>query len=141
MELNTERPSNPSSPATSSAMRVRKRNGTLVPVDVMKIVHRVTKLCFDLEEIDPHRVAIKAISGLYDGASTKELDNLCIQTAAMLIGEEPQYSRLAARLLSTYIDEEVAKHGIHNFFDSMTLAVEKGLIQSDTLAFVEENRE
>ncbi len=48
------------------------------------------------------RVAAKVISGLYDGATTKELDQLCIQTAALLIGEEPQYSRLASRLLARF---------------------------------------
>ena len=45
------------------------------------------------------RVATKTISGLYDGATTSELDELSIQTAAALIVEEPQYAELAARLL------------------------------------------
>lgn len=138
MELNLD---SASTPSATSVMRVRKRNGTYVPVDVMKIVHRVTKLCFDLEEIDPHRVAIKAISGLYDGASTKELDNLCIQTAAMLIAEEPQYSRLAARLLSTYIDEEVAKQGVSSFKDSITLCAQKGLVQPEAAKFVKAHQD
>ena len=55
-------------------MRVRKRDGTLEPVDVTKIVRRVTLNSEDLRFVDPYRVAIKAISGLYDGATTKELD-------------------------------------------------------------------
>src|SRR3712207_6544617 len=80
-------------------MRVKKRDGRLENVNVMKIVDRVTRLCGGLSEVDPHRVAIRAISGLYDGATTKELDDLCVQTASLLIGEEPQYSQLAARLL------------------------------------------
>src|SRR3989344_2170656 len=92
---------------TAHVMRVKKRDGSLEPVDVTKIVERVTRCCQGLTSVDPLRVATKAISGLYDGASTKELDNLCIQTASLLIGEDPEYSRLAARLLSTYIDEEV----------------------------------
>ena len=36
------------------------------------------------------RVATKTISGLYDGATTRELDQLSIQTAAALIAEEPR---------------------------------------------------
>ena len=59
-------------------MRVRKRDGSLEPVDVTKIVERVTHNCQNLSQVDPLRVATKAISGLYDGATTKELDNLCI---------------------------------------------------------------
>ncbi len=122
-------------------MRVRKRNGTLEPVDVTKIVKRVTECSEDLRDIDPHRVAIKSISGLYDGASTKELDNLSIQTAAMLIGEEPQYSLLASRLLSIYIQEEVKNIGIKTFADSVEYGVKKGLIAQKTLDFVKENSE
>lgn len=106
-------------------MRVRKRDGSLEPVDVTKIVRRVTDCSEDLRDIDPHRVAIKAISGLYDGASTKELDNLSIQTAAMLIGEEPQYSLLASRLLSIYINEEVHNLGISSFSQSVEYGTKK----------------
>ena len=113
-------------------MRVRKRDGSLEPVDVTKIVRRVTDCSEDLRDIDPHRVAIKAISGLYDGASTKELDNLSIQTAAMLIGEEPQYSLLASRLLSIYIKEEVKNLGVQTFADSVEFGVKKGLIAAKT---------
>lgn len=122
-------------------MRVRKRDGSLEPVDVTKIVKRVTECSEDLREIDPHRVAIKSISGLYDGASTKELDNLSIQTAAMLIGEEPQYSLLASRLLGIYITEEVKNLGVHSFRDSVAYGVKKGLISQKTLDFVDEHAE
>lgn len=117
-------------------MRVRKRDGSLEPVDVTKIVRRVTDCSEDLRDIDPHRVAIKAISGLYDGASTKELDNLSIQTAAMLIGEEPQYSLLASRLLGIYITEEVRNVGVTSFSESVAYGTQKGLIARETLDFV-----
>lgn len=122
-------------------MRVRKRDGSLEPVDVTKIVRRVTDCSEDLRDIDPHRVAIKAISGLYDGASTKELDNLSIQTAAMLIGEEPQYSLLASRLLSIYISEEVKSLGVHSFSESVAYGHKKGLIAKSTMDFVLKHQE
>lgn len=120
----------------SHAMRVRKRNGELQEVDVTKIVNRVKRCAFDLEEVDPHRVAIKAISGLYDGAPTKELDNLAIQTAAMLIGEEPQYSKLAARLLLTFIEEEVHNLDIESFAEAVSYGFARGLIAKETHDFV-----
>lgn len=122
-------------------MRVRKRDGRLEPVDVTKIVRRVTQNSEDLRFVDPYRVAIKAISGLYDGATTKELDNLSIQTSAMLITEEPQYSKLAARLLALYIDEEVRNLGVHSFSESITHGFKNGLISEKTKAFVDENSE
>ncbi len=80
-------------------MRVTKRSGASEPVDVNKIVRAVTRCCDGLRDVDPMRVALKTIAGLYDGATTRELDELSIRTAASLIAEEPEYSQLAARLL------------------------------------------
>jgi ribonucleoside-diphosphate reductase alpha chain len=125
---------------TSHAMRVKKRDGTLEPVDVTKIVERVNRCGQGLSQIDPLRVATKAISGLYDGATTNELDNLCIQTASLLIGEDPEYSRLAARLLSTYIDEEVKSQKIGSFADSVQMGFKNGLLSETTLNFVMNNK-
>ncbi len=128
--------SNHSANTGSHMMRVKKRDGTLEPVDVTKIVERVNRNAQGLQQIDPLRVATKAISGLYDGATTKELDNLCIQTASLLIGEDPEYSRLAARLLSTYIDEEVKSQKIGSFADSVAFGFNNGLLSEDTYKFV-----
>ncbi|MGE4133676.1 MAG: ribonucleoside-diphosphate reductase subunit alpha [Bdellovibrionales bacterium] len=122
-------------------MRVRKRDGTLQPVDVNKIVNVVLACSTGLKEVDPMRVAAKVISGLYDGASTKELDQLCIQTAALLIGEEPQYSRLASRLLARFIGEEVANQNIRSFYDSMTVAHKRGLVSKEKFDFIKEHKE
>ena len=128
------------SPERPMMMRVKKRDGSLEPVDVTKIVERVVSCCQGLQQVDPLRVATKAISGLYDGASTKELDNLCIQTASLLIGEEPEYSRLASRLLAIYIDEEVRSQKIKSFSDSVQIGVAHGLVSSSMAEFVEANK-
>ncbi|MER7003778.1 ribonucleoside-diphosphate reductase subunit alpha [Dactylosporangium sp. NPDC000555] len=121
------------------AMQVRKRDGDLEPVDVNKIVKAVERWVGDLDEIDPLRVATKTISGLYDGATTAELDKLSIQTAAELIGEEPQYSRLAARLLASFVDKEVRGQGIASFSQSIRYGHQQGLIGDETAAFVARN--
>lgn len=121
-------------------MRVKKRDGSLEPVDVTKIVERVRHCCQGLTQVDPLRVATKAISGLYDGASTKELDNLSIATASLLIGEEPEYSKLAARLLSIYIDEEVRVQKIQSFADAISFGFSNGLIAEATHKFVQANK-
>ena len=84
-------------PPTATAMSVTKRNGGREPVDLNKIVRAVQRNCEGLHAIDPMRVATRTISGLYDGASTRELDELSIRTPALLTGEEPEYSRLAPR--------------------------------------------
>ena len=117
-------------------MRVRKRNGALEPVDVNKIVRAVGRCCTGLSQVDALRIATKTIGGLYEGATTKELDALSINTAASLIVEEPEYSRLAARLLATYIDKEVANQEIHSFSQSISAGHRSGLIADRVAGFV-----
>ena len=125
--------------ARRGQMRVRKRNGDLEPVDVNKIVRAVDRWSDDLDDVDPLRIATKTISGLYDGATTAELDRLSIQTAAELIGEEPQYSQLAGRLLAAYIDKEVRNQGVASFSQSIALGHAEGLIGDETARFVKDN--
>src|SRR5580658_9322010 len=122
-----------------AGMQVRKRNGDSEPVDVNKIVRAVERCATGLDDVDPMRVATKTISGLYDGATTAELDRLSIQTAAEMTGEEPQYSRLAARLLSGYIDKEVRGQGIASFSQAVGLGHAEGLIGDQTATFVKDN--
>src|SRR3984957_3696297 len=111
-----------------AGMQVRKRNGDAEPVDVNKIVRAVERCATGLADVDPLRVATKTISGLYDGATTAELDRLSIQTAAEMTSEEPQYSRLAARLLAGYIAKEVRGQGIASFSQSIALGHAEQLI-------------
>jgi ribonucleoside-diphosphate reductase alpha chain len=122
-----------------TSMQVRKRNGDSEPVDVNKIVRAVDRFSGDLADVDPMRVATRTISGLYDGATTAELDRLSIQTAAEMIGEEPQYSRLAARLLSGYVEKEVRNQGVASFSQSVSLGHAEGLIGDVTASFVKDN--
>ncbi|MDE0652524.1 MAG: ATP cone domain-containing protein, partial [bacterium] len=120
-------------------MRVRKRDGSLEPVDVTKIVRRVERCSSGLDSVDCMRVATRTISGLCDGASTTELDELAIRTAASLICEEPSYSRLAARLLATYTEEEVRNQRIGTFSQSIAAGRLLGLIGDEAADFVEAN--
>ncbi|MBZ5735955.1 ribonucleoside-diphosphate reductase subunit alpha [Nocardioides sp. TRM66260-LWL] len=124
---------------TRTPMQVRKRNGDAEPVDVTKIVRAIDRVAGDLDDVDPMRVATRTINGLYDGATTAELDRLSIQTAAEMIGEEPQYSRLAARLLAGYLDKEVRQQGVASFSQSIALGHAEGLIGDDTARFVKDN--
>src|SRR6266702_4081781 len=116
-------------PPRRTQMQVRKRNGDAEPVDVNKIVRAVERWAGGLDDVDPLRVATKTISGLYDGATTAELDRLSIQTAAEMIGEEPQYSRLGAGLLAGYVGKEVHGQGIASFNQALGVAQPDRLIE------------
>ncbi|WP_449445923.1 ribonucleoside-diphosphate reductase subunit alpha [Thermomonas brevis] len=126
-------------PPTATAMSVTKRNGGIEPVDLNKIVRAVQRCCDGLHAVDPMRVATRTISGLYNGATTQELDELSIRTAALLIGEEPEYGRLAARLLANTIAKEVSGQEIHAFSQSVSRGHEVGLINDRLLGFVQAN--
>ena len=124
---------------THIEMRVKKRNGTLEPVDLNKIVNAVARCAEGLLNVDAMRVATRTISALADGATTRELDELSIRTAAAFTVEEPNYSKLAARLLATYIDKEVRNQNIPWFSESISAGHAAGLIGDEVAAFVEEN--
>lgn len=132
---------NPSFPSFDSIpqMQVRKRNGDLEPVDVNKIVRAVQRCCHGLQHVDVMRVATRTIGGLFDGATTRELDALSIQTAAALIAEEPEYSRLAARLLLATIEKEVAGQNIYSFSQSVESGCSQGLIAPEVRDFAAAN--
>ena len=121
---------------TSTSMRVKKRNGTLEPVDLNKIVNAVARASEGLIGVDPMVVSTRTISALADGSTTQELDELSIRTAAGLIVEEPNYSKLAARMLATYVDKEVRNQNVPWFSESVSLGHNLGLIGDAVFEFV-----
>ena len=71
-------------------MFVVKRDGRKEPMMFDKITARVRKLCYGLNElVDPVKVAMRVIEGLYDGVTTSELDNLAAETAATMTTAHP----------------------------------------------------
>ncbi len=123
-------------PASGTQMRVRKRDGSLEAVNLDKIVKAISRCAVGLDGVDIMRVATRTISGLVDGATTTALDELSIRTAASLISEEPNYSRLAARMLDTVIDKEVQHQDVYSFSQSIALGHAQGIIGDDTAALV-----
>jgi ribonucleoside-diphosphate reductase alpha chain len=122
-----------------TSMCVKKRNGSSEPVDLNKIVRAVGRCAAGLGGVDAMRVATRTISGLYDGATTRELDQLSIQTAAALIADEPEYAKLAARLLSTYVHKEVRGQEVHAFSQSIALGQRLGIVNDRLAEFVTRN--
>lgn len=107
--------------ATGMVMRVTKRNGSMEPVDLDKIIRSIKRAAEGMQRVDVMRVAQATIASLYDGATTEELDQVSISTAAGLVAEEPEYSKLAAALLMQVIDKEVERQGVLSFSQSVRL--------------------
>ena len=129
----------PHGPQGPSSMHVTKRSGAREHVDLDKIVRAVKRCSVGLAAVDPMRVALKTIGGLYDGATTRELDELSISTAAALIAEEPEYGQLAARLLSACIDKEVSGQDIQSFSQSVARLAQLGIANARLATFVAAN--
>ena len=98
-------------------MFVLKRDGRKEPVMFDKITSRVRKMCYGLNNlVDPVKVAMRVIEGLYDGVTTSELDNLAAETAATMTVQHPDYARLAARIAVSNLHKNTKK----TFSDVMT---------------------
>jgi len=81
-------------------MRVLKRDGREEPVAFDKITSRIKKLCYGLnpEYVDADTLSQKVVSGVYNGVTTSELDELAAEIAASMSTKHPDYSKLAARI-------------------------------------------
>ena len=98
-------------------MYVLKRDGRKEPIIFDKITARVRKLCYGLNDlVDPVKVAMRVIEGLYDGVTTSELDNLAAETAATMTTTHPDYALLAARVSVSNLHKNTKK----SFVDTMT---------------------
>lgn len=94
----------------SKNMFVVKRDGRKEPVMFDKITSRVKKMCYGLNElVDPVKVAMRVIEGLYDGVTTPELDNLAAEVAATLTTTHPDYAKLAARISVSNLHKNTKK--------------------------------
>jgi len=91
-------------------MDIVKRNGTTEPLKLEKISSRIKKLTYGLNErVDPDIVSTKVVSGLYDGVSSTELDQLSAETAASMVTVHPDFGKLAARIAITALYKNVEK--------------------------------
>ena len=112
-------------------MQVVNRKGEREDVRFDAILDKLRRLAEGLDPnwVDPANLTKLTIEGLYDGVTTRELDQLAAETAASLVSQHPDYSKLAARIcvddlhrstkdsftdvitdLREYIDPESRKH-------------------------------
>ena len=91
-------------------MFVAKRDGRKEPIMFDKITARIRKLNYGLNPlVDPVRVAMRVIEGLYDGVTTSELDNLAAEIAATMTTTHPDYAKLAARISVSNLHKNTKK--------------------------------
>lgn len=91
-------------------MRITKRSGKTEPVRFDKIVSRIKKQTYGLSlSVDAHEIAKTTINGVYDGISSKKVDELAAETAAMFVSTHPDYAVLAARIAISALHKDTPK--------------------------------
>ena len=91
-------------------MYVIKRDGRQEPVKFDKITARIQKLCYGLDpSVEPIKIAMKVIEGIYDGVTTSGLDNLAAEVAASLTTTHPEYALLASRIAVSNLHKNTQK--------------------------------
>ena len=128
-------------------MYVLKRDGRKEPIMFDKITARIKKLCYGFNElVDPVRVAMRVIEGLYDGVTTSELDNLAAEIAATMTTTHPDYASLAARISVSNLHKNTLKSfsetmkDLHEYVNPIT-GKKAPLLSDEVMKVIKKNSE
>jgi len=118
-------------------MEVVKRDGSREDVKIEKILHAVNRACRGIEGVESLEIAKRTINGLHQGSTTQELDELSISNAVLLTADEPNYSKVAARMLAEGLRKEVGRD--FAFRDYVQKAAEFGLLHESVLTLANQD--
>ena len=128
-------------------MYVLKRDGRKELVKFDKITARVKKLCYGLNvSVDPTKIAMKVIEGVYDNVTTTELDNLAAEISATNTVTHPDYALLASRIAVSNLHKNTKKSfsdtmsDLYNYVDPIT-GEAASLIAEDVAELIRDNAE
>lgn len=128
-------------------MHVIKRDGKRELVQFDKITARIKKMCYSLHEnVDPVRIAMRVIEGVYDGVTTTELDNLAAEVAATNAVSHPDYAHLASRIAVSNLHKSTKKsfadtmNDLYNYVDPKT-GDSASLLAEDVHEIIQANAE
>ncbi len=126
-------------------MFVQKRDGRKEAVQFDKITARIKKLCYGLNPlVDPTKVAIKVIEGLFDGVTTTQLDNLAAEVAATMTVQHPDFALLASRISVSNLHKSTDKSfsktmgRLYNYIDPKTNEAAP-LLADDVYQIIQDN--
>src|SRR5687768_4708300 len=126
-------------------MQVIKRNGKREEVSFDKITARIKKLVYGLSDhVNPIKISMRVIEGLYDGVSTSNLDNLAAETCATMAAVHPDYALLAARIAISNLHKNTNKsfsetmEALYNYVDPVT-SQKAGLISDAIIEVIRQN--
>ena len=114
----------------SNGTKVKKRNGSIEPLDLEKMHLMVEKACEGLGNVSSSQVEIQSGIQFYDGISTDEIQEILIRSASDLISlDHPNYQFVAARLLLFSIRKQLygKMDDMPHLYDHIQDCIEKGV--------------
>ena len=122
-------------------MRVQKRNGDFEEVSFDKILKRIQSLCSGQEfkklNIDPTVIAQRVCSEIYNEVKTSELDKLSSQTSISMYSKNPDYAKLASRIVVSNHHKETKD----DYFEVIENLYENKVVQEYLYDVVKENKD
>ena len=89
-------------------MQVKKRDGTLEPLDIDKLHKVVMYACEDISGVSASEVEINSKIQFFESIATEDIQETLIKSAADLISEEtPNYQYVAGRLINYHLRKMV----------------------------------
>ena len=107
----------------SNGTQVKKREGSLEPLNLDKIHRMVDEACAGLAGVSASQVEMNSGIQFFDGITTEEIQEILIRSASDLISlDNPNYQFVAARLLlfalrKQVFNKNVWKDGMPSVFD------------------------
>ena len=120
----------------SNGTKVKKRNGTIEPLNLEKMHVMVEQACGGLAGVSASQVEIQSGIQFYDGISTAEIQEILIKSASDLIDlDHPNYQYVAARLLLFSVKKSLhgRMHDTPILKDHVVKCVEKGIYDEEIL--------
>ncbi len=107
----------------SNGIQVKKRDGSIEPLNLDKIHRMVDEACDGLAGVSASQVEMNSGIQFYNGITTEEIQEILIRSASDLISlDNPNYQFVAARLLLFALRKQVFhkniwKEGMPNIYD------------------------
>ena len=120
----------------SNGTKVKKRNGSIEPLNLEKMHVMVEQACEGLAGVSASQVEINSGIQFYDGITTSEIQEILIRSASDLIDlEHPNYQFVAARLLLFALRKSLfgRMHESPSIRDHVQKCVDMGVYDSEIL--------
>ena len=120
----------------SNGTKVKKRNGSIEPLNLEKMHVMCEEACKGLAGVSASQVEIQSGIQFYDGISTAEIQEILIRSASDLIDLEcPNYQFVAARLLLYSVRKQVFQrlHDLPTVFSHVKNCIDKGVYDPEIL--------